>query len=131
MKNQNQNANETDIEKQFKEDLEKATALSLETLALEEFHRNKSLQSSGSSVIDGGGGGSSGSSNSPSTSGFMKFSTCMYSSRENIPKMEINLCYCFCIIFFSSLSRFSAKQFVIDKHKIQSIGDPTTTRFIW
>lgn len=125
----NQNANETDIEKQFKEDLEKATALSLETLALEEFHRNKSLHSSGSSVIDGGSG--SGSSSSPSTSGFMKFSTCKYSSRENIPKMEINLCYCFCINFFSSLSRFSAKQFVIDKHKIQSIGDPTTTRFIW
>lgn len=65
---ENQNVNETDIDKQFKEDLEKATALSLETLALEEFHRNRSLQLSGSSVTDGG----------PSTSGVMKFSTCKY-----------------------------------------------------
>lgn len=63
------NANETDSDKQFKEDLEKATALSLETLALEEYHRNRSLQLSGSSVTDG----------DPSTSGVMKFSTCTYS----------------------------------------------------
>lgn len=66
----NQNANETDFEKQFKEDLEKATALSMESLALEEFHRNKSLQlPSGSSVTDGG-------SSSPGPSSFMTFSTC-------------------------------------------------------
>lgn len=71
----NQNANETDFEKQFKDDLEKATALSMETLALEEFHRNRSLQlPSGSSVTDSGGGGGS----SPSTSGLMTFSTCKY-----------------------------------------------------
>lgn len=68
----NQNANETDYDKQFNEDLEKATALSLETLALEEFRRNKSLHlsSAGSySMTDGS-----------STSNAMKFSSCMYSN---------------------------------------------------
>lgn len=30
-----------DLDKQFEDDLEKATALSLETLALDEFRRNK------------------------------------------------------------------------------------------
>lgn len=59
----NQNVNETDYDKQFKEDLEKATALSLETLALEQFRRNKSQH--GTSVTDG-----------PMASGAMKFSTC-------------------------------------------------------
>lgn len=66
----NQNANETDFDKQFKDDLEKATALSLETLALEEFHRNRSLQLAGSSVTDGS------SSGMATTSGVMKYSSC-------------------------------------------------------
>lgn len=59
----NQNANETDYDKQYKEDMEKAAALSMETLALEEFRRNKSLHSS--TVTDG-----------ISTNSVMKFSTC-------------------------------------------------------
>lgn len=59
----NQNANETDYEKQFKEDLEKATALSMETIALEQFRRNKSLRLSSESDMT-----------SASTS--MKFSSC-------------------------------------------------------
>lgn len=33
--------NETDYDKQFQEDIEKATALSMETLALDQFKRNK------------------------------------------------------------------------------------------
>lgn len=35
------NHNESDYDKQFQDDLEKATALSLETLALDQFKRNK------------------------------------------------------------------------------------------
>lgn len=68
-KNQNQNANETDYDKQFKEDMEKAAALSMESLALEEFHRNKSHHSTTTSttVTDG-----------ISTTNVMKFSTCKY-----------------------------------------------------
>ena len=61
----NQNANETDYDKQFKEDLEKATALSMETLALEEFRRNRSSNA-------GAVGGDLTCSNS------MKFSSCMF-----------------------------------------------------
>lgn len=58
--------NETDYDKQFKEDMEKATALSLETLALEEFRRrNKSLHISTPTDI-------------PSTSNTMKFSSCKF-----------------------------------------------------
>lgn len=37
----NVNPNESDIERQFREDLEKATALSMETLALDQFRRKK------------------------------------------------------------------------------------------
>lgn len=43
------NSIETDYEKQFREDLEKATALSMETLALDQYRRNK-LQYSHSDV---------------------------------------------------------------------------------
>lgn len=35
------NPNESELERQFREDLEKATALSMETLALDQFRRNK------------------------------------------------------------------------------------------
>lgn len=35
------NPNESEYERQFREDLEKATALSMETLALDQFRRNK------------------------------------------------------------------------------------------
>lgn len=35
------NPNESEAERQFREDLEKATALSMETLALDQFRRNK------------------------------------------------------------------------------------------
>lgn len=62
----NQNANETDYDKQYNEDLERATALSLETLALEEFRRNRSLQSVGA-----------GDQPNVSSSSSMKFSSCM------------------------------------------------------
>lgn len=37
----NVNPNESEHERQFREDLEKATALSMETLALDQFRRNK------------------------------------------------------------------------------------------
>lgn len=37
----NVNPNESEYERQFREDLEKATALSMETLALDQFRRNK------------------------------------------------------------------------------------------
>lgn len=69
----NQNANETDFDKQFKEDLERATALSLETLALEEFRRNRSLQTLG--------GTAAGDLSSVSSSSSMKFSSCMFRNR--------------------------------------------------
>lgn len=61
----NQNVIETEHDKQFKDDLEKATALSLETLALEQFRRNRS---------SAGGDDLSTGSNS------MRFSSCMFSS---------------------------------------------------
>lgn len=64
----NQNANETDYDKQFKEDMEKATALSMETLALEEFQRKRPLHSVGVNAGDLSGVSSSSS---------MKFSSCM------------------------------------------------------
>lgn len=69
----NQNANETDYDKQYNEDLERATALSLETLALEEFRRNRSLQS----VSATGATGATGDLSSASSSSSMKFSSCM------------------------------------------------------
>lgn len=68
----NQNVNETDYDKQFKEDLEKAAALSMESLALEEFRRNKTLHYSSSTVTDGS-----------STSGVIKFSTCKYFAKHH------------------------------------------------
>lgn len=37
----NVNPNESEYERQFRDDLEKATALSMETLALDQFRRNK------------------------------------------------------------------------------------------
>lgn len=37
----NLNPNESEHERQFREDLEKATALSMETLALDQFRRKK------------------------------------------------------------------------------------------
>lgn len=37
----NVNTNESEYDRQFREDLEKATALSMETLALDQFRRNK------------------------------------------------------------------------------------------
>lgn len=43
------NPTESDYDKQFQEDLEKATALSMETLAMDQFKRNK-LQYSHSDV---------------------------------------------------------------------------------
>lgn len=58
------NQNETEYDKRFQEDLEKATALSLETLALEEFRRNKLHLTS---VNDVSG-----------ASSIIKFSTCKY-----------------------------------------------------
>lgn len=63
----NQNANETDYDKQFKEDLERATALSMETMALEEFRRNRSMHSV-----------AAGDLSITSSSSSMKFSSCMY-----------------------------------------------------
>ncbi len=39
------NPNESEHERQFREDLEKATALSMETLALDQFRRNKLYRS--------------------------------------------------------------------------------------
>lgn len=64
MDRHNKNTNETDSDKQFQEDLEKATALSLETLALEEFHRNKLHLHSSNDVS--------------SASSIIKFSTCKW-----------------------------------------------------
>lgn len=43
------NSTETDYDKQYHDDLEKATALSMETLALDQYRRNK-LQYSHSDV---------------------------------------------------------------------------------
>lgn len=71
----NQNANETDYDKQFKEDLEKATALSLETLALEEFHRNKSGHLSSATDIS-------------STSSAVKFSSCKLILIKHLSKYQ-------------------------------------------
>lgn len=39
------NPNESEYDKQFREDLEKATALSMETLALDQFRRKKLYRS--------------------------------------------------------------------------------------
>ena len=52
------NSLESDYDRQFREDLEKATALSMETLALDQFRRNKlyrsdSLTEQQSNIIQG------------------------------------------------------------------------------
>lgn len=71
----NQNANETDIDKQFKDDLERATALSLETLALEEFRRNRSLHSVGGAAA---AVATTSELSSVISASSMKFSSCMF-----------------------------------------------------
>lgn len=43
------NPNESEHDRQFREDLEKATALSMETLALDQFRRNKLYRSDSTS----------------------------------------------------------------------------------
>lgn len=113
----NQNVNETDYDKQFKEDLEKATALSLETLALEQFHRNKSQH--GGSVTDG-----------PTVSGAMKFSTCKYTTIDTNIGMKLMKRFLSMILAQSNLSSVSIKSNqLMTRPRPGSFGNSPSTSF--
>lgn len=78
-----------DYDKQFKDDLEKATALSLETLALDQFRRNKLQYSSISDVS--------------STTNILK-STCKFLADFHFCLKYIILCYTIKFIAHNTLS---------------------------